>query len=118
MTVHFIDTNIFMYAVGAEHPFKAPSQKIVQMISEEKIQGVINAEVLQEVLYRYTAIGKPKIGFELFETLIKTFPVIWSVSKEDVIEAKKFQEKFKIRTRDAIHAATMRRNGVSAIYSY
>ncbi|MBI2345306.1 MAG: type II toxin-antitoxin system VapC family toxin [Deltaproteobacteria bacterium] len=118
MAITFIDTNIFMYAIGASHPHKAPSTHLVQKILAQQVEAAINTEVLQEVLYRYTAIGKPGIGYQLFDTLIATFGEIWPVDKEDAIAARKLQERYAIKPRDAIHAATMRHNGVTTLYSY
>src|SRR3989338_2471964 len=118
MTLFFVDTNIFMYAIGEDHSHKEPSQEIVRKILKGELDCAINTEVLQEVLYRYTAIGKPKIGFQLFDTLIITFQRIWPVEKEDLLEARKIQERHQIKTRDALHAATMKRNDVASLYSY
>lgn len=118
MGLVFIDTNIFMYAVGGKHPHKEPSEKIIQKIVAGELEGVINTEVLQEVLYRYAAIDKPKIGFQLFDTMIGTFPIIWSIEREDMIHARRIQERQGVKTRDAIHAATMKRNEVTMIYSF
>lgn len=114
----FIDTNIFMYAIGAEHPFKRPSEKVIRKALDGEIEAVINTEVLQEVLYRYSAIGKPKIGYDLFDTIVGTFATIWPVAREDLVDARRLQEKCSIKTRDAIHAATMKRNGVNGLFSF
>lgn len=116
--LEFVDTNVFMYAIGAVHPAKDPCQRLVESITNAERKAIINVEVLQEVLYRYTAIGKAKIGFDLFDTLIQTFAVIWPITREDLIEAKSLQRKYSLKTRDAIHVATMRRHGVTLIWSY
>lgn len=116
--IFFIDTNIFMYAIGTSHPFKEKAQALIRLIGEGTIKGAINTEVLQEVLYRYSSIGKSKIGYQLFEMLTETFHHVWPVFKEDLIEARTMQEKYSVKTRDAIHAATMFRNGVNRLYSF
>ncbi len=118
MPASFIDTNIFMYAIGGDHPHKNPSQKIVEQVVDGELEGVINTEVLQEILYRYGAIGKPKIGFKLFDTLVNTFSTIWPIEREDLIQARKLQETQGIKIRDAIHAATMNQHHVTTIYSF
>lgn len=118
MDTLFIDTNIFMYAIGADHPYKIPCQKIIQSIIVGDLKGVINTEVLQEILYRYTAINTEKVAFELFDTMVKTFSMVWPVSKEDLMVARKLQEKYGVKTRDCIHAATMQHHGVRHLYTY
>lgn len=118
MRATFIDTNIFMYAIGVDHPCKKPSIKVVQSVLSGELQAAINTEVLQEILYRYTAIGKSRIGYELFDTVVSTFSEIWSVTREDVLLARKIQEKRRIKTRDAIHAATMQNHHVTQVISF
>ena len=116
--IHFIDTNIFMYAVGQTHPYKDPSQMLINRILQNEVAAATNTEVLQEILYRYTAIDRVKVGFDLVDTILDTFPLIWPVTKEDVGLARRLQARFHIKTRDAIHAATMKNNTVTHLYSY
>lgn len=47
----FVGSNIPMYAAGSEHPNRAPSIKILESVSENRITGVTSAEVMQEILY-------------------------------------------------------------------
>lgn len=118
MDAVFIDTCIFMYAVGADHPHKAPSIAAIQRVLSEELRGVLNTEVLQEILYRYSAIGKPRIGYDLFDTISTTFTTIWPITLEDVRLARHIQEKRRIKTRDAIHASTMQHHKVASVISY
>lgn len=114
----FIDTNIFMYAIGASHPNKAPCEQLVRACTTGEIEPLINTEVLQEILYRYTAIGKPAIGFQLFDLMIDTMPTIWPVERADMVLARRLQERHRLPLRDALHLATMQRYRVRQIYSY
>ncbi len=118
MSLAFIDSNIFMYAVGAPHPYKVPSENVIRKILSGQISGVTNVEVLQEILYRYGAIRKPKLGYEVFDQIILTFRLIWPIETEDLIMARKLQEKHDLKTRDALHIATMVRYHVKTLYSY
>ena len=49
----FIDTSIFMYAAGKEHPHKEPSVNLLRLIAMGEIDAVINVEVLQEIFHRF-----------------------------------------------------------------
>ena len=93
-------------------------QQLIELISTDKIKAAINTEVLQEILYRYTAIDKISLGFELFDTICRTFETIWPITKADLKLARKLQEQYALKTRDAIHAATMTHNQVQLLYSY
>jgi predicted nucleic acid-binding protein len=53
-----IDSNIPTYLVGAEHPHKADAQRVLDdlVVREERL--ATDAEVLQEILHRYSAISR------------------------------------------------------------
>jgi len=54
----FVDSNIPMYLIGAAHPHKTEAQVILERLIAEGQRLVTDAEVLQEILHRYTAIEK------------------------------------------------------------
>jgi predicted nucleic acid-binding protein len=54
----FVDSNIPMYLIGAAHPHKAEAQVILERLIAAGQRLVTDAEVLQEILHRYTAIEK------------------------------------------------------------
>ena len=60
----FIDTSIIMYAAGSEHPYKKPSLDLLKLIAVGEIEAVINVEVLQEILHRYTMINMKDKGHQ------------------------------------------------------
>ena len=47
-----------MYLMGAAHPHKTESQVILERLIAAGERLVTDAEVLQEILHRYTAIDK------------------------------------------------------------
>jgi len=47
-----------MYLMGAAHPHKTESQVILESLIAAGERLVTDAEVLQEILHRYTAIDK------------------------------------------------------------
>ena len=63
----FIDTNIPMYAAGASHPLKKPSQRVILAIATGEIDAVTDTEVFQEILYRYIHISEREKGFKVFD---------------------------------------------------
>lgn len=41
-----IDSNIFMYAAGAEHPHKEPSRSFLEEVARGDVEAALDAEVL------------------------------------------------------------------------
>ena len=54
----FIDTNVPMYLVGADHPHKAEATRLLERAASNRERLVTDAEVLQEILHRYVAIAR------------------------------------------------------------
>ena len=54
----FLDVNIPMYAAGQPHEYKIPCTWIMEEIVEGHLNVVADAEIIQEVLYRFGAIQK------------------------------------------------------------
>jgi uncharacterized protein len=46
-----VDTTVLMYAVGADHPLKDPSRRLVDAIGVGRILGTTTVEVVQEFAY-------------------------------------------------------------------
>ena len=47
-----------MYLVGSPHPHKADAQRLLENLISNRQRLVTDAEVLQEILYRYVAINR------------------------------------------------------------
>ena len=115
----FIDTNIPMYAAGNEHPAKAPSVAFLRRVAEGEMDGVVDAEVLQEILHRFAAIGRLEDGFRLFDAFERVVTEVIPVEHQDVADARQLLGIHpEITARDAIHAAITRRHEIETIYSY
>jgi len=115
----FVDSNIPMYLVGAPHPHKADAQLSLERLIADGQRLVTDAEVLQEILHRYTAIGKREaIGPALQATLDIVDQVI-SVEKAEVMRAAEIvQNPALLSARDALHIAVMERHGIRSILSF
>ena len=79
----FIDTSIFMYAAGKEHPNKEPSATLLKLIAVGEVDAVINVEVLQEIYHRYTMIKMKEKGIDLAKKVITIVPRIYSIEQSD-----------------------------------
>jgi uncharacterized protein len=114
----FLDTNIFLYAAGGEHPRRAACVRILQKVANGTLEATVNSEVLQEILHVLSRRGKTDEATRLVGYVAALFPDMLPVGREDVLEAcKLIRRDAKISVRDAIHAATMMRNGLKRIVS-
>lgn len=118
MPTYFIDTNIFIYAKGKDHPLKPACVAMIQRIGKNEITAIVNTEVMQEILYRYQSINNLPAGISLAKEAIQTCSLILPVTATDLSLALDILEGHpQIQTRDAFHAATMINNGIKEILS-
>lgn len=118
MKAVFLDANIIMYALGKDHPLKAPCRKNLEKIKEGELTVVTSTEVLQEILHRYYGIRMPEVA-EAALSALKTFcKEIYPIRLSEIEKAHALLKEYpSINARDAIHAATMFNNGIEKILS-
>jgi hypothetical protein len=117
-SICFIDTNIFLYSVGRDHPLKPGSVIVIHRIRDGEITAVINTEIIQEILYHFQSIKQFPIGIRLAKDVVSICARILSVEETDLSLAITLLESYpEIQTRAAFHAATMIHNGIKEIIS-
>ncbi|MDJ0863410.1 MAG: type II toxin-antitoxin system VapC family toxin [Gammaproteobacteria bacterium] len=84
----FVDSNVPMYLVGATHPHKSDSQRLLENLIVNGQRLVTDAEVLQEILHRYVAIRRPEAVQPAFDALLGIVDDVFSVEADDVQRAK------------------------------
>jgi predicted nucleic acid-binding protein len=115
----FIDANIPMYLVGAEHPNKAITTDLVERAVIEGHKLVTDAEVLQELLHRYTAIGRRGAIEAAFDTLLGLVDEVLPIDRAVVERARAIlADNDSASARDAVHVAVMRTHGVDRVMSF
>ena len=115
----FVDSNIPMYLVAAEHQHRTESRVLLERLAASGQQLVTDAEVLQEILHRYISIDRRNTIDRAFDVLLKTVDDVFAVEKADVIRAAEIvQHRASFSARDAIHIAVMERHGVHSILSF
>ena len=115
----FVDSNISMYLVGAAHPHKTDAQRLLEaaIVSREKL--ITDAEVLQEVLHRYSAIGRLGAIEPAFDALLAVVDEVMPIEELDVRMAKDILLGTQgLSSRDALHVAVMRRKSVDQIMTF
>lgn len=114
----FIDTNIFLYAAGKDHPLRAPCQTFLQHVITGKIAAVTSSEVIQELLYVLTRRGLRTEAVTLANQVLQLFPELLPVTREDMdATCEILQAMPTVSVRDAVHIGTMRNHGLERIIS-
>jgi uncharacterized protein len=117
--VIFVDSNIPMYLVGASHPHKLDAQRLLQAAATAGESLVTDAEVLQEICHRYTAIRRRDMVQPAFDALLGVVDDVLPIEGRDAEAAKDLVLRYEgLSARDAVHAAVMGRYGVTRIMTF
>ena len=115
----FVDSNIPMYLVGAAHPHKQDARRLLEGLVDERQKLVTDAEVMQEILHRYTAIERREAIQPAFEALLGVVDEVFPVDLMSVERAKTIVlGNRRLSARDALHLAVMEGNGVDRILTF
>jgi predicted nucleic acid-binding protein len=115
----FIDSNIPMYLVGAEHPHKIDAQRLLERCISDNERLVTDAEVLQEILHRYVAIDRKEAIMPALQAVLGLVDEVFPIELRDIERAKDILlATQRLSARDAIHIAAMERHQVTTIMSF
>lgn len=115
----FVDSNIPMYLVGGAHPHKADAQRLLERLISGGQRLVTDAEVLQEILHRYTAVNRHDSIQPAFDAVLAVVDEVLTIDKATVHKAKEITlGRRRISARDAIHLAIMDQHGIEQILSF
>ena len=114
-----VDSNIPMYRVGAAHPHKLDALRLIEAALSAGERLVTNAEVLQEICHRYSAIGRRDAIQPAFDAILGVVDEVLPIEHEDVEAAKDLLLRYtSLSARDAVHAAVMLRHGIERIMTF
>ena len=115
----FVDSNVPMYLVGSPHPHKADAQRFLERAAANRERLVTDAEVLQEILHRYTSIGRRDAIQPTFEILLGAVDEVFSIDLSAMTRAREIVLAYPhTSARDAVHVAVMEREGVERILTF
>lgn len=114
-----VDSNIFMYAAGAEHPFKRRSARFLEGVAQGETEAAIDAEALQEILHRYRALRRWAEGSQVYDTVRTLFPAVIPITAEILDRARVLLDEYAhLMARDALHAAVVECHSLDALCSF
>lgn len=114
-----IDSNVPMYLVGAPHQHQTDAKRLLEraLLAGERL--VTDAEVLQEILHRYTAIRRLDVIPTAFEHLLGLVDDVLPITARDVTRAKEVVLGARsLSARDALHVAVMEAHRIKRILSF
>jgi hypothetical protein len=115
----FIDSNVPMYLVGAEHPNKATARRVLERLVAAGEPMVTSAEVFQEMLHRYAALRRLDAVGPAFAVLHGMADRVLDIGVADVERARVWvMATPDLSARDALHVAVMERENVDRILSF
>lgn len=114
----FVDTNVFMYAVGRDHPLRTPARDFFERSVEHQDRLVTSAEVIQELLHAYLPVGRVAT-LDAALTLARSLTESWPVEPADVFHARSLHNRHPgLGARDLLHLACCQRRGVTRIKTF
>ena len=115
----YVDSNVPMYLVGAEHPHKRRVVELVPQLLSAHEQLVTSAETFQEILHRYLGLADRlhlNAAYEALEVMVSN---VAEIAKGDVDAARAVSGHYPaLSSRDCLHVAVMRRIGCTTIWTY
>jgi uncharacterized protein len=117
--VILVDSNIPMYLVGAAHANKERARRLLEeSVAAGESLGT-DAEVLQEILHRYSAIRRREDIDPAFDALLTIVDVVYPIERADVERARRLlATTASLSARDAVHIAVMQGRDVAQIITF
>lgn len=104
---HFIDTAVIMYAAGRAHPLREPSQRVLRRVSTGDLAAVTSAEVVQEILHRFSAGPHRETGCLMAENTLALLGPVLSITDRIMRRLPDLVRRYPALTaRDLLHVAT------------
>jgi len=101
-----------MYLAGAAHPHKADSEVLLERL-------VTDAEVLQEILHRHTALQRREAIDPALRLMLEIVDDVFPIEKRDVLRAGQIaQGPNLLSARDSLHIAVLERRRIPSILSF
>ena len=115
----FVDSNVPMYVAGRDHPLRDPARRFLGRARSGEVEICTSTEVLQEILYRYVALGRMGLAVSVYDLFVEFCPVVLPVTLADTDRARKLlPESTGLSVRDALHTAVMLNHELTDIATF
>lgn len=107
-----------MYAAGGEHALQGPCRAVLQRAADGELDAATSAEVVQEILHRFTAIGRPAEGAAMARAAMDLFAPVLPITHALMRRLPALIEEYpSLAARDLVHVATCMEEGITDIVS-
>jgi hypothetical protein len=114
----FLDTNVFLYAVGGDSPHRDPCRALLAAVGDGSVDGVTSTEVLQEILHVRSRRAGLSDATGAVRTVADMVAEVLPVTRQDVLTAcKSLDAHPRLAVRDALHVAVMKGAGIRVLVS-
>jgi uncharacterized protein len=114
----FLDANVFLYALGADSPHRAPCRDVLQAVGQGTLDGITSSEVLQEILHVRSRRVNVADAASAVRAAADLVAEVLPVTSHDVLEACSLLEAHaSLGARDALHAAVMKNSQIHVLVS-
>lgn len=114
----FIDTNVWMYAVGRPHPLRIEARDLLRDAQRAGDRLFTSAEVLQELLHAYLPVGRATTLRNAM-TLVTSQATVVPLAAEDVeLAAALHASQPALQARDLAHLAVCLRHDATALHTF
>lgn len=114
----FIDSEVFIFSTGKNHPLREPCRDILRAVLEMKISAVVNPGVVSEVIRFHSDNNSREMALHAGRLMLALSSRILPIAPEDIALALDLMAAHPgLAMRDSLHAATMIRSGIDSIIS-
>jgi predicted nucleic acid-binding protein len=115
----YVDTNVFIYAVGKAHPLRSDAQNFFIQSRTAGLSLVTSAGVLQEMLHVYLPVRRMETLDRAMDLVLQSMDEIFSIGAEDALHAHSLAEQhLALTARDLLHLAVCQTRKVKQLKSY
>jgi predicted nucleic acid-binding protein len=115
----FVDSNVFIYAVGRSHPLKSEAQNFFLDSSNKGKRLVTSAEVLQELLHVYLPVARMDTLDAAMELATKGVDQVIPIDTAAVLHARNLVDNFPgLTARDLLHLSVCHLNKIKELKSF
>ncbi len=118
MTRMFLDTNIFLYAIGGDGPYRESCRKVLAAVGRGALNGVTSSEVLQEILYVRSRRINMKDATTAARSAAGIVADVLPITADDMLDACGLLDFHpNLGVRDALHVAVMKNSRIGLLVS-
>lgn len=113
-----VDTNVFLYARGGDHPYRDPCRAVLRAAGEGKVELVASVEVFQELAHVLLRQRSDRLGVVDEVDEARSLCRLYAFDRHVLQIALDLVARYEqLGVRDAVHAGTAIAAGVTSLVS-